>query len=54
MDASAYAFAHGVRHTRATLHAWQRAPLSVLGRWAAGSALAATGLLAAVCGLGGG
>ncbi len=26
MDASAYAFAHGVRHTRATLRAWQRDP----------------------------
>ena len=26
MDASAYAFAHGVRHTRATLRAWQRTP----------------------------
>jgi Stage II sporulation protein M len=48
MDASAYAFAHGVRQTRATLRAWQRAPLGVVGRWVAGSALAATGLLAAV------
>jgi hypothetical protein len=48
MNASAYAFAHGVRQTRATLHAWQRAPLSVVGRWVAGSALAATGLLVAV------
>jgi Stage II sporulation protein M len=48
MDASAYAFAHGVRHTRATLRAWQRSPLAVVGRWAAGSALAATGLLVAV------
>ena len=48
MDASAYAFAHGVRHTRATLRAWQRAPLGVVGRWVAGSALAATGLLVAV------
>jgi hypothetical protein len=48
MDASAYAFAHGVRHTRATLRAWQRAPGAVLGRWVAGSALAAGGLLAAV------
>ncbi len=33
MDASAYAFAHGVRHTRATLRTWQRAPGAVLGRW---------------------
>jgi hypothetical protein len=48
MDASAYAFAHGVRQTRATLRAWQRTPLRVVGRWAAGSALAAAGLLAAV------
>jgi hypothetical protein len=48
MDASAYAFAHGVRQTRATLRAWQRTPLPVVGRWVAGSALAATGLLVAV------
>jgi len=48
MDASAYAFAHGVRHTRATLGAWQNDGGAVLGRWAAGSAAAATGLLLAV------
>jgi hypothetical protein len=48
MDASAYAFAHGVRQTRATLRTWQRTPFPVVGRWVAGSALAATGLLAAV------
>ncbi|HEY2398081.1 MAG TPA: stage II sporulation protein M [Solirubrobacteraceae bacterium] len=48
MDVSSYAFAHGVRHTRATLRAWQRTPGAVVGRWAAGSALAAAGLLAAV------
>ncbi|HTY97155.1 MAG TPA: stage II sporulation protein M [Solirubrobacteraceae bacterium] len=48
MDASAYAFTHGVRHTRTTLSGWQRAPLRVVGRWTAGSALAAAGLLAAV------
>jgi hypothetical protein len=48
MDASAYAFAQGMRHTRTTLHAWQRTPLAVVGRWVAGSALAATGLLLAV------
>jgi len=48
MDASAYAFAHGVRHTRATLRAWQRTPGAVVGRWVAGSAVAAAGLLAAV------
>ena len=48
MDVSAYAFAHGVRHTRATLVAWQREPVAVVGRWAAGAAAAAAGLLAAV------
>ena len=48
MDASAYAFAHGVRHTRATLRTWQRTPGSVLRKWVAGSAVAATGLLLAV------
>jgi Stage II sporulation protein M len=48
MDASAYAFTHGVRHTRATLLAWQRHPWSILGRWLAGSSLAACGLLVAV------
>ncbi|HEY5045540.1 MAG TPA: hypothetical protein VII53_06760 [Solirubrobacteraceae bacterium] len=48
MDASAYAFAHGVRQTRTTLRSWQRTPGVVLGRWVAGSALAATGLLCAV------
>jgi hypothetical protein len=48
MDASAYAFAHGVRHTRATLRAWQRTPGATVGRWVAGSAAAAAGLLLAV------
>jgi hypothetical protein len=48
MDASAYAFAHGVRHTRATLRAWQENPFPVLSRWTAGAAAAAAGLLAAV------
>lgn len=48
MDSSAYAFAHGVKHTRATLADWQRRPGAVVGRWAAGSALAAAGLLTAV------
>src|SRR5580692_6889310 len=48
MDASAYAFAHGVRQTRATLRVWQRAPGAVAGRWVAGAALAAAGLLGAV------
>jgi hypothetical protein len=48
MDASAYAFTHGVRHTRATLRLWQQAPGPVLRSWLAGSALAAAGLLLAV------
>jgi Stage II sporulation protein M len=48
MDASAYAFAHGVRHTKATLRAWQKTPGRVLGRWTAGSSLAALCLLLAV------
>ena len=48
MDASAYAFAHGVRHTRATLRTWQKTPGSVLGQWVLGSAVAAFGLLGAV------
>jgi hypothetical protein len=48
MDASAYACTHGVRHTRATLRAWQRTPGRVLGWWVLGSAAAAAGLLGAV------
>jgi hypothetical protein len=48
MDASAYAFTHGVRHTRETLRGWQERPSRVLARWLAGSALAAAGLLLAV------
>ena len=48
MDASAYAFAHGVRHTRATLRRWHQSPGPVLGRWLAGAAAAAAGLLLAV------
>jgi hypothetical protein len=48
MDASAYAFAHGVRHTRETLREWQLRPGRVLVRWFAGSALAAVCLLLAV------
>jgi hypothetical protein len=48
MDASADAFAYGVRQTRSTLRMWQRTPGVVLGRWFAGSALAAFGLLCAV------
>jgi hypothetical protein len=48
MDASAYAFAQGVTHTRETLHEWQRSPGRVVAGWVAGSALAATALLVAV------
>jgi hypothetical protein len=48
MDASAYAFTHGMRHTRETLRVWQHTPVAVLARWIAGSALAAAGLLLAV------
>jgi hypothetical protein len=48
MDASAYAFTHGVRHTRETLRTWQDTPAPVLARWVAGSSLAAVGLLLAV------
>jgi ABC-type amino acid transport system permease subunit len=48
MDASAYAFTYGIRHTRETLRVWHNAPGRVLGRWFAGAALAATGLLVAV------
>jgi hypothetical protein len=48
MDASSYAFVHGVRHTRATLDEWQRRPAPVLGRWVAGAAVAAACLLLAV------
>jgi hypothetical protein len=51
MNASAYAFAHGMRHTRATLRAWQPRPLRIVGRWVAGSTVAATGLLLAVWGV---
>ncbi len=48
MDASAYALAHGMRRTRSTLRAWRSQPWRILGRWIAGSALAAGGLLLAV------
>jgi Stage II sporulation protein M len=48
VDASAYAFYHGVAHTRAALNRWRRRPLPVVGRWLAGSAAAATLLLLAV------
>ena len=48
MNASAYALTYGLRRTRTTLAAWRRDPAPVLGRWLAGSALAAVGLLLGV------
>jgi hypothetical protein len=48
MDASAYAFTHGIRHTRETLRDWYLHPGRVLGRWFAGAAFAAFALLTAV------
>ncbi len=48
VDASSYAFYHGVRHTRSTLRDWRERPVPVLARWLAGSSLAAAGLLCAV------
>jgi hypothetical protein len=48
MDASAYAFVHGIRSTRATLKTWNRRPWPVLGAWIAGSLAAAITLLGAV------
>jgi hypothetical protein len=48
MDASSYAFVHGMHRTRATLASWQRHPIRILGRWVGGSFLAALGLLVAV------
>jgi hypothetical protein len=48
MDASAYAFVHGVRRTRAAFDRWAQAPWSVLGPWLLGAFVAAAGLLAAV------
>lgn len=47
-DGSTYAFTHGVRRTRNTLRVWRQERWEIMGRWAAGSALAASGLLAAV------
>lgn len=48
MSQSSYIFVHGVRETRSTLRGWQQSPAPVLGRWLAGSVLAAAGLLGAV------
>jgi hypothetical protein len=48
MDASAYAFAHGVRRTRSTLREWRHERWRIMRRWTVGSAVAASGLLVAV------
>lgn len=48
MDASAYAFVHGIRRTRSALEEWNRQPWTVLRSWFAGSLFAATLLLVAV------
>jgi hypothetical protein len=48
VDASSYAFVHGIRSTRATLQAWSRQPWPVLRIWLAGSLVAAGALLVAV------
>jgi hypothetical protein len=48
MDASAYALAHGIRVTRATLRDWNRHPWRILRGWGTGSLVAALVLLAAV------
>ena len=48
MDASAYAFVHGVRRTRATFERWRAHPALVLRPWLGGAFLAAAGLLVAV------
>ncbi|HXB65295.1 MAG TPA: stage II sporulation protein M [Solirubrobacteraceae bacterium] len=48
MDASAYAFTHGVHRTRSTLRDWRQEHWKIMRRWTAGSALAAFGLLGAV------
>ncbi len=45
--ATRYAFVYGVRRTRDTLGSWQDDPWPALGRWFAGSLLAAVTLLAA-------
>ena len=48
MDASQYAFVHGVRATRSMLASWNRHPWKVLRVWLAGSFAAASLLLLAV------
>jgi hypothetical protein len=48
MDASAYAFVHGIKSTRGALSEWQDRPGPVLRRWLAGSLAASVLLLAAI------
>jgi hypothetical protein len=48
MDASAYAFAQGIRSTRSALRSWNTRPWPVLRGWLAGSLFAAVALLTAV------
>jgi hypothetical protein len=48
VDASAYAFSHGVRLTRSALADWNRQPWPLLGRWVLGSLAAACVLLVGV------
>jgi hypothetical protein len=48
MDASAYAFSHGMRRTRSALRSWNLRPWPVLRVWLAGSLAAASALLLAV------
>jgi hypothetical protein len=48
MDASAYAFTHGVRRTRETFDSWRERPGPIVRRWVLGSLAAATVLLVAI------
>jgi hypothetical protein len=48
MEASAYAFVHGIHSTRKTLAAWNRDPWPLLRSWLTGSLAAAAVLLLAV------
>jgi hypothetical protein len=48
VDASAYAFAQGIRSTRSALRTWNSRPWPVLRAWLAGSVCAAVALLTAV------
>jgi hypothetical protein len=52
MDASGYAFVHGISRTRAALADWNRRPWPVLRAWVLGSFAAAAALLAAVWAIG--